>query len=517
MMQRNLDALAHEQFDLLVLGGGITGAGVAFDAASRGWRVALIDKGDFASATSSVSSKLVHGGLRYLEHGHIHLVYEALHERGWLLQAAPHLVRPLRFVLPFYESARVRPWQWRIGLMLYDLLAGRANIHRSRPLLPADLRHEIPALRSAGHLGGAAYYDAQMDDARLCLEVLHTAVAHGAVIANYVEAIAFEKSGTTIRGVVARDHVVGKEFSIRSRQVLNATGPCVDAVAKLAGETVEPRLAPTKGVHIILPNRHLAAALLLLHPRDGRVFFVIPWLGKTLVGTTDTVTPETPDALTVQPEEIDYLLEAWHYYFPGAGDAPVLGAFAGLRPLIRAKPSDPSARPREFRLFTSPSGLVTVAGGKYTTFRAMAEQITDAIAPRLGKRVRCRTRRLTLASAPRQPWPDFRRESLARLPRRFPMSEVVALRLIERYGTRIHEVEPYLEALAGCESLVPGEPELRGELAYQGDHEMAMFPADHFLRRMRVGLYCQELAEPQFRGAVTDRTLTLSRGLGSDK
>jgi glycerol-3-phosphate dehydrogenase len=495
-MQRTLEALTDGIFDLLILGGGITGAGVALDAASRGWRVALIDKGDFASGTSSVSSKLVHGGLRYLEHGHIHLVYEALHERGWLLQAAPHLVRPLRFVLPFYEAARVRPWQWRLGLMLYDLLAGRANIHRSRPLLPADLQHEMPGLRGAGRLGGAAYYDAQMDDARLCLEVLHTAVAHGAVIANYVEAAAFEKSRTTICGVVARDHISGKEFSIRARQVLNATGPWVDAVCRLAGETAQPRLAPTKGVHIILPDRQLAAALLLLHPRDGRVFFIIPWLGKTLVGTTDTVTPEAPDAVTVQAAEIGYLLEAWHYYLPGAGDAPVLGAFAGLRPLIRAKPSDPSARPREFRLFTSPSGLVTVAGGKYTTFRAMAEQITDAIAPRLGKRVRCRTRRLTLASAPRQPWPDFRRESLAWLTHRHALSETVAWRLIERYGRRLYEVEPYFQAPAGCEPVVQGEPELRGELAYQRDHEMAMFPNDHFLRRMRLGLYCPDLLKP---------------------
>jgi glycerol-3-phosphate dehydrogenase len=501
MVQRNLDALIREQFDLLILGGGITGAGVAVDAASRGWRVALIDKGDFASGTSSVSSKLIHGGLRYLEHGHIYLVYEALHERRWLLRAAPHLVTPLRFVLPFYQGARVPPWQWRLGLMLYDLLAGGANIHRSRPLLQADLRREISGLRCGSRLGGAVYYDAQMDDARLCLEVLHTAVAHGAVIANYVEAIAFEKSGTTIQGVVARDHVAGKEFSIRARQVLNATGPWVDAVGKLAGGTAEPRLAPTKGVHIILPDRQLAAALLLLHPRDGRVFFVIPWLGKTLVGTTDTVSPETPDALTVQVEEIEYLLEAWHYYFPDAGDAPVLGSFAGLRPLIRAKPSEPSARPREFRIFTSPGGLITVAGGKYTTFRAMAERITDAIAPRLGKRVRCRTKRLTLASAPRQPWPDFRRESLVRSTHQFSLSATTALRLIERYGTRLHEVEPYLKEPAGCVPLVAGEPELRGELAYQRDHEMAIFPADHFLRRMRLGLYCPDLSEPRPSGS----------------
>src|SRR5439155_910241 len=240
-----------------------------------------------------------------------------------------------------------------------------------------------PGLRTTGQLGGAPYCDAQMDDARLCLEVLHTAVEQGAVLANYVAAIAFAKTGATIGGVVARDQVSGREFTIRARQVFNATGPWVDAVCRLAGDAAEPRLAPTKGMHVILPDRRLPAALLLLHPRDGRVFFVIPWLGKTLVGTTDTNTVESPDALTVQPDEIDYLMEAWRHYFPNAGDVPVLGAFAGLRPLIRAKPGEPSARSREFRVFTSPSGLVSVAGGKYTTFRAMAEQITDVLAPRL--------------------------------------------------------------------------------------------------------------------------------------
>ena len=217
-----------------------------------------------------------------------------------------------------------------------------------------------------------------------------------------------------------------------------AERPPANLGARLALGPAEPRLAPTKGMHVILPDRRLPAALLLLHPRDGRVFFVIPWLGKTLVGTTDTNTVESPDALTVQPDEIDYLMEAWRHYFPNAGDVPVLGAFAGLRPLIRAKPGEPSARSREFRVFTSPSGLVSVAGGKYTTFRAMAEQITDVLAPRIGKRTRCRTRRLALASAPPQPWPAFRQESLALLTRRFGLSESVALRLIQRYGAARH-------------------------------------------------------------------------------
>ncbi len=488
-MKRNLAALTDGTFDLLILGGGITGAGVALDAATRGWRVALIDKGDFASGTSSVSSKLIHGGLRYLEHGRFPLVYEALHERGWLVRAAPHLVRPLRFVLPFFAGARVRPWQWRMGLTLYDLLAGRDNLRRSGPLTIQQVRRELPNLRGAGMCGGAAYFDAQMDDARLCLEVIQTAVAHGAVVANYAHAIAFEKIGGAIGGVVVKDQIAGNEFKIRARQVLNATGPWVDAVCRLAGAETEPHLEPTKGVHIILPDRGLATALLLLHPRDGRVFFVIPWLGKTLVGTTDTVTPEGPDALAVLPEDSAYLLEAWRHFFPRDADPPVLGSFAGLRPLIRAKPGEPSARSREFRHFTSPTGLVSVAGGKYTTFRSMAQQITDTLGKRLGKRRRCRTRRLLLHGTPEQPWPVFLAEAIGQLMRRFGLAEATARRLVERYGTHVEHVADYLATPAAREPLTPGEPELRGELTYQRDHEMALFPADHFLRRMRIGIF----------------------------
>jgi glycerol-3-phosphate dehydrogenase len=202
-MRRNLDALAAEDFDLLVIGGGITGGGAALDAALRGLRVAVIDKGDFASGTSSVSSKLIHGGLRYLEHGDFGLVYESLHERRRLLRNAAHLVHPLRFVLPFYDGARVPPWKQRVGLTLYDLLAGPDNLRRSRAYPLARLHRDYPALQTQGLRGGAEFFDAQMDDARLCIEVMRTAASQGAVVANYVEAAAFEKKEGLIRGVRA--------------------------------------------------------------------------------------------------------------------------------------------------------------------------------------------------------------------------------------------------------------------------------------------------------------------------
>jgi glycerol-3-phosphate dehydrogenase len=503
-MKRAVTALREEAFDLAIIGGGITGAGVALDAALRGFRVALIDKGDFASGTSSASSKLIHGGLRYLEHAEFHLVYEALQERRLLLDNAPHLVHPLRFVIPFREGSRVAPWKWRLGLGLYDLLAGRGNLRRSRRLSGRQLHAEFPTLSLQGLVGGADYYDAQMDDARLCLAVLRTAVQHGARAANYVEAVGFERQDGRIAGVRAVDRVDGTEFAIRARQVLNAAGPWVDAVCCLAGDASGPHLRPTKGVHLILPDLGLRTAFLLLHPADGRVFFVIPWCPvgppgsdstRTLVGTTDTACDESPEALVVTPAEIDYLLDGLHHHFAvAARPADVVSAFAGLRPLIRSRPGEPSALTREFRVFDAPSGLLSVAGGKYTTYRHMAEVITDAVARRLGRRRRCRTRHCRLDGAPDGPWERFAPDEVAYLRGRRGLAGATAWHLVRRYGTHCREVAAYLERDPKlARPVTAGEPELQAEFAYQRDHEMALYPADHLLRRTRLGLFRPEL------------------------
>jgi glycerol-3-phosphate dehydrogenase len=493
-MKRRLGPLADGTFDLLVLGGGITGAGTALDAALRGFRVALIDRADFASGTSSASSKLVHGGLRYLETGDFRLVHEALHERRRLLSNAPHLVRPLRFLLPFYAGTRVPPWKWRAGLLLYDLLAGRDNLRHSHALSPARLRREVPGLRRDGLLGGADYCDAQMDDARLCIEVLKTADAAGACVANYVEATAFESAAGRIAGVRARDHVGGADFVIRARVVLNATGPWVDRVCRLAGDG-GPHLRPTKGVHLLAPDRGLPTAFTLLHPDDGRVLFVIPWMGKTLIGTTDTDSDEAPEALTVTPAEVDYLLRAHnHYLAPPLEPGDVLGSFAGLRPLLRSRAGEPSSLSREFRLFWSPSGLLTAAGGKYTTYRHMAEVITDAVADRLGRRARCRTASQRLDGAPGVPWLEFEPAETRRLALRHGVSESAARHLVNRYGRRAADVAEHLGGDPSlAEPVVEGEPDLRVEFVYQRAEEMAIREADCLLRRTRLGLVRPEL------------------------
>jgi glycerol-3-phosphate dehydrogenase len=498
-MLRQVGALADNRFDLLILGGGITGAGVALDAATRGLKVALIDKGDFAGGTSSVSSKLAHGGLRYLEHGDFSLVYEAMQERRRLLYNAPHLVRPLRFVIPFRTGNRVPPWKWRLGLTLYDALAGCHNLRRSRPLDLRGLHREFPSLRPEGLRGGASYEDAQLDDARLSIEVLQTAASHGAVLANYVEAVAFERHGGIVSGVRAVDRVGGGELLIRGRTVLNATGPWVDAVCRLAGEEGGPLLQPTKGVHLVVGDLGLHAAFLLLHPADGRVLFVIPWLGKTLIGTTDTLTDDSPDALTVAPDEIDYLLKAYNHYFaPALGGGDVLGSFAGLRPLVRARPGEPSSLSREFRMFEGPSGLVSIAGGKYTTYRHMAEVVTDLLVRRLGLHRPCRTHDLRLDGAPSEAWQTFALRAVATLQRVHSLVDRAARHLVERYGRRALDVAAYLRDNPQlAKSVVAGEPELQVEFVYQRDREMALRPEDYLLRRTRLGLFHPELLQTQ--------------------
>jgi glycerol-3-phosphate dehydrogenase len=490
-MRRRIDALTEDTFDLLILGGGITGAGVALDAVLRGLRVALIDKGDFACGTSCVSSKLVHGGLRYLENGDFALVFEALHERHRLLENAPHLVRPLRFVLPFYQGTRVPAWKWRLGLMLYDLLAGAGNLRRSRSIPLAKLHREFPVLHRHGLGGGAEYYDAQMDDARLCIEVVRTAALQGACVANYVEAVGFERHEGRIDGVRALDHLGGGELRIKSRVVLNATGPWVDAVRRLAGDDAAPLLRPTKGVHLVTAGRGLTAGFLLLHPVDQRVFFVLPWLNKTLIGTTDTDFPDPPGQLTVSAEDERYLLDGHNCYFsPELRSPDVLGRFVGARPLLGGRPSEPSVRSRECRLTWSPSGLLTVAGGKYTTYRSMAETIVDAIAQHLGLRRRCRTRDFRLDGAPRESWHCFAPTATMTLQKRYALGEDSARHLVDRYGRRAEDVASYLlRQPALARPIVAGEPDLLVELAYQRDHEMAIRPEDFFLRRTRLGLY----------------------------
>lgn len=378
------------RFDLLVIGGGITGAGVARDAAMRGLDVALVEKDDFASGTSSRSSRLVHGGIRYLEHGQLGMVRESVRERETLLRIAPHLVKPLEFTWPVYRGARVSRGKLRAALAIYDLLAGRIR-HRTHRMESRDdlLAHE-PSLRPDGLTGGASYQDAATDDSRLTLANVLSAVASGAAAVNHAEAlrpVSRDRDGWVVD---VRDALTGLESELRAQVVVNATGPW-----RLDLERRGPQRTPdkrgTKGVHIALPTERVGnhSAITLIAPDDGRVMFVLPGLSSTIVGTTDSWTDESPDEVKASSADVRYLLNGVNAYFPAAAvaESDVVSAWAGIRPLADWDTGrNPSAVSREHRIVRNGAGMITVTGGKLTTYRAMASKIVDAVERELGKR-----------------------------------------------------------------------------------------------------------------------------------
>ena len=290
-----LDKLTAKPYDLLVVGGGITGASIARDAAMRGFRTALVEARDLASGTSSLSSRLIHGGLRYLEQGHFRLVHEATRERRTLLRIAPHLVRPLAFVFPVHKGDRVPLWKLAAGMMLYDLLAPLRNVRRHRILGKRALLAEEPMLRERGLVGGARYYDAQCDDARLVVATVRSAMLHGADVATYTRVIGLERSGGQVRGVVVEDEFM-RHGQVRAAVVVNATGPWCDELRRLEDPSAKPLLRRTRGVHVMVRRERLGhtAAITLTSPIDGRVMFVLPWGDFSYIGTTDTDEPGPP-------------------------------------------------------------------------------------------------------------------------------------------------------------------------------------------------------------------------------
>jgi len=377
-------ALTAGEFDVLIIGGGITGAGVARDAATRGLRTALVERDDYASGTSSRSSRLVHGGVRYLEHGHFHLVFEASRERRTLLRIAPHLVRPLPFTWPVYRGARVPRWKLGAGLLLYDTLALWRNVAPHRRLDPAAVLDREPALDQTDLVGGAVYYDAATDDARLTLATALGAAAAGAVVTNHAEAraITHDASGRAV-GAVVRDTLTGAEVHVAARLVVNAAGPWGDAIRRLDYRPDTETVRGTKGVHVAVPANRVGnrGAVTLVSALDGRVMFVLPAPPHTIIGTTDTPALSGPDDVRASEEDISYLLESVNAAFPGAHllRNDVVSAWAGIRPLVAAhNEGDPSSASREHSIDASPSGVITVTGGKLTTYRAMAAEVVDA-------------------------------------------------------------------------------------------------------------------------------------------
>lgn len=398
--------------DLVVVGGGATGLGTALDAAARGHSVALLEAHDFAKGTSSRATKLVHGGVRYLAQGNVALVREALHERATLLRNAPHLATPIAFVMPAY-----RWWEPRFygaGLALYDRLAGRDALGPTRRLDRAETLRELPGVRGDGLRGGVLYWDGQFDDARLAIAIARTAAAHGALLVNHAEVTGLLHEDGRVAGVQATDGERGTVYTIRARAVVNATGVWVDRLRALDGEAsgqgAAPMVAPSQGVHLVVERSFLPGdrALLVPSTADGRVLFAVPWLGHVVLGTTDTPRRD----LAVEPEpfadEVAFVLrEAGRYLARAPTRADVRSAWVGLRPLVRpSRDEDQTKRlSREHTVTVSRSGLVSVTGGKWTTYRAMAEDVLArcADAGLLDRRPAGVTATLRLAGAPETP------------------------------------------------------------------------------------------------------------------
>ena len=378
-----------EPWDVIVVGGGATGAGVAVDAATRGYSVLLLEREDFAKGTSSRSTKLVHGGVRYLEQGNISLVMEALKERGLLLQNAPHLVHDIPFIVPNYSW-----WEapfYGIGLKIYDLLAGKYGFGKSEILSREKTLEALPTLAEDGLRGGVIYHDGQFDDARLLIDLIATAVDHGAVALNYVRVIELTKSADGfLDGVVAQDKETDERFELKAQVIVNATGIFTDEIRRMADSKAEAMVAPSQGIHLVLDRSFLrgTTAVMVPHTSDGRVLFAIPWHQHTVLGTTDTpISGPSYEPLPFE-DEIEFVLETAGQYLshkPTRDD--VLSVYVGIRPLVKAAGSatgNTSALSRDHTIHIDSAGLLTIVGGKWTTYRHMAEDTVNHAAT-LGK------------------------------------------------------------------------------------------------------------------------------------
>ena len=520
--------MERDSFDLVVVGGGITGAGVALDAASRGYSVALVEKSDFAAGTSSRSSKLVHGGLRYLQNFDLGLVREALLERQLLVRLAPHLVRPLQLVVPAFDGERPDRLVG-IGLNMYDVMAtpGLRTRRRARrggkgrPIEDADsdwspARHRLisgeevaellPALAGREPTGGYLFYDCQTDDARLVLTVLGEAERFGAICAGRLEALEVLREDVEGSGVRVRDVESGRELRVLADNVVNATGVWADRIQgeELHSEAELPRIAPSRGTHITLAASHLPLRAGAIVPAGGgRTIFALPWLGRSLIGTTDNNYSGPLEHVQPSAEDIEYLLEATNAFFATAlRPADLTGAYAGVRPLISTGDSRKSVDiSRKAELYETSSGLITITGGKLTTWRRMAKLVVDRLVERDGREAPCRTHEIPLGE-PIEP---------ASLPRVPGVDEQAYASLAARYG---HAAERVLavarERPELCAPILPGLPDLLAEAQFAARHEQARTVGDVLLRRTRLALLDgRRLSDPG-----CDAPLRIARELG---
>lgn len=493
-----LERLANETFDLLIVGGGITGAGIARDAQLRGLKTALVEKLDFGAGTSSKSSKLIHGGLRYLEHAEFALVFESVNERKRLMKLARHLVRPLPFLVTSYQGDRRWLPTLALGLWIYDALCFFGNYRNHKTYGRAKTLELEPGIRKDGLNGAVHYYDCQTDDARLTLENALDAAKLGAVVLNHARAgkLLRDASGK-ICGVEVHDTEGGAAVEARAKVVVNATGPWSDEVRALAGEAAI--LKPTKGVHIVVDEARLPVkhALMMASPRDKRVVFCIPWgMGRTIVGTTDTFFDGTPDKVEPTPDDVQYLLDTANSYFPDAKLVmdDVLSTWSGLRPLL--KPEDESAGAsavsREHMLYEEP-GFLTIAGGKLTTYRTMALEVVDRVIAQLGVRTKSTTATRPLPGAEGLVESDEQLEALVKSLEGMAPAPHGPRYFAETYGVRAKALLEQVKADASAGERLDAEmPYLMGQVDDAVNTELARTLDDVMSRRLPLVLRARD-------------------------
>ncbi|MEK7286915.1 MAG: glycerol-3-phosphate dehydrogenase/oxidase [Nitrospirota bacterium] len=486
-MGANLSNLPNKHFDLIVIGGGITGCGIAREARLRGLSVALFEKGDFAGGTSGKTSSLAHGGIRYLAQGAFGLVAESIEERHKLLQMAPHLVSPLPFLFPIYEGRSRGKTTVQLGMTLYDKMAGKNALGAYRFLSPAQTLFLEPNLSGERLRGAALFWDCQMDDARLCLSTLLSAQEMGAEVYNYTEVIGLIRHGKNICGVRIKEVASGRAYDVDAKVVINAAGVWADSVCKMEGNYSE-RVRPTKGIHLVLPKVTEKHAI-VLPGQEGRIFFVMPWRDHTLLGTTDSDYSGSLDQVTSDDDEgeVKSLINETAAFLPIVAQEKVLARFAALRPLVHGGGANPLAVSRKEKIEWTKGGMLVVIGGKFTLFRKIAERVIDAVIkahPAIQASKRPETEPL-IYGAPTVPIQAYIQQESKR--KDLPVSGALLEHLIRSYGTKYQAV---LDCANNDPALLKpmtalGYPIL-AEVSYAVLHEHATHLSDFMLRRTRL-------------------------------
>lgn len=501
----SIEKMTEKELDLLIIGGGITGVGTALDAATRGMNVGLIEMQDFAAGTSSRSTKLIHGGLRYLKQFEIKLVAEVGTERAVVYENAPHVTTPLRMMLPFYKGGTFNSLTTSIGLSVYDRLAGVKKAERRTMMRAKEAITKEPILAEEGLRGAGMYVEYRTDDARLTIEVAKTAAEKGALLTNYVKAESFVYDDKKVVGVVAKDLVTGEGMTIRAKKIVNATGPWVDTLREQDRSKEGKTIHLTKGVHLVLSKERLPLnqALYFDTPfKDGRMMFAIPRGEKVYVGTTDTNYQGDMSEPGVTKEDVTYIIDAANGLFPGynLSEADVESSWSGLRPLIHEEGKDPSDISRKDEIFHSKSGLMTIAGGKLTGYRKMADSIVTTVAKELeadGGQVYgpCKTKQLVLSGGDvgGSDQLDFFNAAHVEAGKQLGLDEKTATALVERYGSNVPQVFAFLEDDQAEQFGLPKA--VWASLRYAMAYEMALTPVDFLLRRSAYMLFDIEVAK----------------------